>query len=231
MTATSAVNAIQYPDLTNVKDQVAQFATMNTNVDTSVVPRFANTSERGTRITSPIEGQLAYLTQESILQQHDGTTWNTAEIERIVYKTTNEQITAATTAQNPDDALYFYAEANSTYRYELCLFYSGSTAVDAISAGLGCPSGATLSQTMLVPASGQSNLNSCTLRMGNVGASTVTAAGYHTGAGYVGLWHAQGVVKTSSTPGLVQVAWQKPTAYVPTLTVYSSSFLSYCKIS
>lgn len=231
MTATSPVNAIQYPDLTNVKDQVAQFATLNTNVDTSVVPRMANASDRGTRITSPVEGQLAYLTQESVLQKYDGTSWQTAEIERIAIKTSNEVISATTTAINTDDQLYFYAEANSVYRWELVMFYSGSTTTNAIFAGFAVPSGATLRQSMMVQAAGQSNINSCTVRVGNVGGNTMTTSGWHTSASYSAAWLAQGTVRTSSTPGLVQLNWAKPTAYAGNLTVLAGSFLNYCKIS
>lgn len=230
MTATSAINAIQYPDLTDVKDQVAQFATLNTNVDTSIVPRCANTSDRNTRFSSPIEGQLAYLTQESVLTRYNGTAWVTAETNRIAYKSVNETITAASTAVNSDDALFFYAEANSTYKYDLVMFYSGNPSGDQIFGGWSGPTGATLVKLMMVPGTGQTNINAATIRMSNIGFGQSSQGG-HNGAGYVTLWMEKGVVTTSSTPGLFQFNWSKPTAYSATLTVYASSFVTYTKIS
>lgn len=231
MTATSAVNAIQYPDLTDTKDLVAQFATMQTNINTSVVPRFANASARAAAITSPITGQLAYLTTEKILTYYNGTAWSTVAIDQTIHKQSTEQITASTTAINTDDALFFYGEPNSVYRFELMMYYTGNTSSDAISAGITGPTGATMVAGLLVPGTGQSSIANCTVRGGNVALGSMTSQGYHTSAGYSTLWHEKGILKTSSTPGIFQVQWAKPTAYSTPLQVLAGSFLTYRKIS
>lgn len=231
MSATSPVNGIVYPDLTNVKDQVAQFATMNTNIDTSIVPRFVNASDRAARITSPTEGQFAYLTQESILTQYNGTAWVTAEMNKTIVKTVNESITASSLAANADDTLYFYGEANSVYRFELMAYFSGPSAIDAIAGAWTGPTGSTMEASMQVAATGNYNINASNVRAGNVIMGGESSQGGHTGAGWTSFWWYKGVFTTSTTPGLIQWNWRKPTAYAGTLSVLAGSHLIYSKIS
>lgn len=231
MTATSPVHAIQYPDLTNVKDQVAQLATLNTNIDKAVIPRFANTSARDAAITSPTAGQLAYSTQDHYLTYYAGGAWRIAETSKTLYKTIAETVTSAVTTMNTDDTFVFYAEANSAYHFDLVLHYSGLISGDAIKTAWTGPSGATARRLILGSGPGNTSRQSPTIQLRAIALTEVTQYGTHSSAGVPLFCQEYGTIATGSTAGLISLTWGKPTAYAGTLSVVAGSFFTYRKIS
>lgn len=233
MTATSAVNGIVYPVLSDPTSvgQAANFATMNTNVNTSSVPRFANASARDAAITSPIEGQVAYLDTEAILTYRTASAWVAAPTGRTVIKEVSESITPAITTLNADDALYMYAEPNSVYQYELLVTLSGDTASNAMIHQWTAPTGCVVRRGISHMSPGFTNRQATQLTQRILNATDAPTTGYHTAAGVGFLLWERGLIISSTTPGIVNWNWRKASAYATTLTVYAGSYLTFRKIS
>lgn len=124
MTLTTAINALPYPELSNVKDQVAQFSAFSAQADSRYVSRYSNTAARDAANPTPVSGQLVYLKQEEYLTGRQGSSWVIESIPFFVRKTVNQSVTSSVTPVK-DSQLKFTAKANSSYIVEAIIAYSG----------------------------------------------------------------------------------------------------------
>ncbi len=145
MSANTILNGITYPLLADSKDAVANFATMNTVVDTHQVARYANATARDAANPSPIEGQACYLVEEKAFQVRHTTGWVKYGPEQTKFKVSNTTHTNSVTLV-ADSELYFDADANSRYVVEFYLAYSGPGGVPG---GLKCSLAVPLSTTLI----------------------------------------------------------------------------------
>lgn len=124
MTTTTAINGLPYPQLSDVKDEVAQFSAFSAVADSRYVPRYTNAATRDVANPSPVQGQLAYLTQEKLLTGRHSASWDVELLPTVVRKSTPQSVTNSTSLV-PDAQLKMSLLANSTYAIEVVLFVTG----------------------------------------------------------------------------------------------------------
>lgn len=100
------------------------------DLDTQVVPRYTTTTARDAAITSPIEGQLAYVSAAAngLPQFYDGSGWvNLQRAPLFAWRGTSINSSTTTFATS---GLTLAMEASRTYRLEAYLVVDGATAAD-----------------------------------------------------------------------------------------------------
>jgi hypothetical protein len=69
------INGLTYPALTDQPNGPAQLQTLVGQLDTRLIPRFANATARDAAITAPVEGMYADLADTDVLWRYSGTLW------------------------------------------------------------------------------------------------------------------------------------------------------------
>lgn len=125
---TTPINNIPYPDGPDAPDITAEFAAAAAAIDHWTVKRFANAAERDGIHTSPLEGEIAFLSDGGgVMYNGDG--WVTLGQTRTLMKTAVET-TTATTLQD-DNHLQLFLGKNGMFDIEVFLIYSSNTTLDA----------------------------------------------------------------------------------------------------
>lgn len=75
MTVYSQINQIPSPELTDIPNAQTAFQAVSAVIDSLLVPRFASTALRDAYITSPVEGQICYVSGGYGIELYDGTRW------------------------------------------------------------------------------------------------------------------------------------------------------------
>lgn len=229
MTATTTFNAIPYPQLTDVKTIQPQFLAMSNQADSRYVARFANQSTLTAANPTPVAGTMAYLIQESLLVQHNGTAWLPWQFQRVVNKV-NPESTTSTTLQ-PDDALLFFAEANSVYHVEVQIGYVCAVTANAVVFGWSFPSGTTITRGTFGLANSTNDRNNAIIGMVGIKNGDTRTVG-STGSTSYASYTESAIVRSGSTAGNVNFLWAQGTASAtPTALLPSCSYLTYTKIS
>jgi len=110
----TTINGWAIPALSDSPNITSAVNTAVSAIDTRVNPIFSTTAARNAAITSPSEGQEAYVTGTKEKYVYNGTVW-IGVIPRIIRKTIDtNQTTTTTLASDPD--LTVAVEANSVYR-------------------------------------------------------------------------------------------------------------------
>ena len=72
---TTPIADLPYPELTDLPNGPSAFGGLASALDSIVVPRYTNAAARNLAITSPVAGQLSYLTTEGRYERYDGSGW------------------------------------------------------------------------------------------------------------------------------------------------------------
>ena len=124
---TTPINGWDIPELGDALDIEAGLAFMD-DVDTRLVPRFANAAARNAAITSPVDGQLAYCEDTNELYIYNNSLWQGAAT-RGKYKTSATS-RASTTTATADPDLVLPVEANCIYAVRGQLLVAAGTTGD-----------------------------------------------------------------------------------------------------
>lgn len=232
MTLNTAINGLPYPELTNVKDQVAQFSAFSAVADNRYVPRYANASARDAANPSPTNGQLTYLTQERLLQGRHPAGWVTEQFPTYVRKTIPQSVTSSTTLI-ADSQLKLTLAANSTYFIEVVLNVTGAanTAPGGISVNWSDLASVLVSRaTVGYYLSGSQTDPTLAVAIFNTPTSGNHTYGTNTSSSPVGI-HENLTVTTSSSPLTATMRWAQVTSSATPTTVLANSYIKYWKIS
>lgn len=211
MPSTTAINGIPYPLTGEAPDVVAEIAAFSAAVDSKTVPRFANASARNAAITSPVAGQLAYLINEAMMTEYDGTSWLVGVASEVVRKE-NTQSTTSTTAIS-DNELKVLLQENATYHIDVYLSAGSTSTTHGLIVQWGIPSGATLMRMY----SGQQvsatpNSNNHNSRMDWITTAGQLQVTCSPTAGLNTPWEEFMVVTTGSTAGYMTLFWNQNSA-------------------
>lgn len=75
MVATTPINALRLAELTDTANAQTAFGNLGTDLDSRLVARFATTSARDAAITSPVPGQMAWVTSFNSLMVYYVSYW------------------------------------------------------------------------------------------------------------------------------------------------------------
>jgi hypothetical protein len=224
MAGTTAINAIPYPVAADAPDVVAEMAASSGIIDSRTVPRFVNASARDAAITSPVAGQFAYLTTESLMTYYQSAAWRPLANVVAVVKPVAESTSLVFPTYQDDDSIKFYAEANSVYEYELFLGISNSVgSTGAIIWRWTVPAGTTGTRGSIGPTRLSNNSVLHNVNFTSQGLAIDISMGGGAATSNVTFAQENGIVRTSSTPGIVQLQWCKNTVTAGTTTLSSPS--------
>src|SRR6478752_923161 len=220
MPTNSPINAIPYPIQADAPDVVAEMAASSGVIDSRLIPRFTNASARDAAILTPVAGQFAYLTQESIMTYYQGAAWRPLANAKQLVKPTTESTTNVFPNYQDDDSIKFYAEANSVYEYELWTGITCSTTLaNSFTSRWTVPAGTTGARNFIGEARNATSRDShlVTIRSWLLTADVATSTDGAIGGTLFG--QENGIVRTSSTPGIMQYQWCKNNAAAGTTSL------------
>lgn len=231
MPTTDTISGATIPVNGDVADVVAHIATMNTTLDKITCPRFDNASSRNSKIPSPTVGQVAYLKQEMLFTYYDASlAWRVFSNGSTIQKAINETIVSST-VQQPDDQMYFYAQANSTYYATVTFKYTAGGGAGAFRTTVTVPAGpAVVSRSGFGMRYGGTNRNAepAVCRWSNPG----TSIGYGAESTTAAAWAEESIViTTGSTAGNVTWNWGQDVSDAAPLTVLLGTSMIVRKIS
>lgn len=76
MAQNTPINALPWPELGDIPNAQTAFQNLANQLDTRLVPRFANNAARAAAITAPTAGMLSYQLDSGRFEYFDGSTWN-----------------------------------------------------------------------------------------------------------------------------------------------------------
>lgn len=233
MTDTTAINAIPFPEGTDDPDISAEVAAAAAALDNVMVPRFASASERDAVITSPVEGQLAWLTQEGVMTAYSASaSWYFLGRQRLVNKQVTES-TSSTTHQD-DDELRVYMEANGVYHIYLFGIASSTSATRGQVVSWTVPDGATGLRVDIGP-SNTAGAGGTSNRQSVVKWNTSITGDYgHDTAGSDALavaYEEHLIITNGSTPGYAQVRWSQHSGAAGTAKMRQDSYIRYRRVA
>lgn len=213
---------LSYPALSDVPNVPSDMQALATDLDSQVVPRFATAVARDAAITSPVEGQLCYLSAAGVkeLQKYDGAAWRgMGERPLFAYKSTDESLSGTITLQN-DDNLFLALPANSTWKVEVGL-YTRTPATADFQWTFTIPSGATGIYAYDRYVSGA--------WLGGA-ATNWTATAASDGSDSTDLWQLMNGVLVVTTAGTLQLKWAENGPASGTMIVRAGSYLMATRV-
>jgi hypothetical protein len=220
MPTNSPINAIPYPIQADAPDVVAEMAASSGVIDSRLIPRFTNASARDAAITSPVAGQFAYLTQESLMTYYQGAAWRPLANAKQLVKGATESTTLVAPTYQDDDTVKFYVEANSVYEYELWTGVTNSGGIaNAFTSKWSVPVGTTGVRNFIGEARNATSRDSHALTIRSWALTAEVATSGDGGLGGTVFGQENGIVRTSSTPGIMQYQWTKNSAAAGTTSL------------
>ena len=130
----TAINAIPYPQLTDIPNIPSHMQGMALAIDTKLVARFATAAARSTAIPTPIVGMITFRADAAApgFEYWNGSSWasiNTGGQPTLTAVQGADLAVAGTGLTN--SGLTFGTEAAKNYIAEYTLFYSADTGADA----------------------------------------------------------------------------------------------------
>lgn len=235
MTANTAINALPYPQLSDVKDEVAQFSAFSAVADNRYVPRYANASVRNAANPSPVQGQLVYLNQEALLTGRlAGSVWTPELTPRFVQKTIPQSVASNATTFVPDSQLKVSLLANSTYYLEVVLVVTGVTVTSGggISTVYPALSGLTVVRSCCGPTITASNtdMSNAVMNLNGIAATSANNYGTQSTSQAVGVYENLTITTSASAVNCV-LNWNQVVSSATPTTVLADSYIKYWKIS
>ena len=182
----------------------------------------------GTLPSTPVNGQLAYLTDT-----HDLYVWDTTGAVGVWYPLTpvtvrlgTNQTAVSNTTPTPVTDLTITLQASSSYTVEGYIDYSSDTAADAV-LGLSLPSGATIRWSRGGPGA------AAAATAGVVETAVATSASLTLGGAGVGVAvaaHIRGVLTTGVSVGNVAATWCQSVSTASNTVLYAGSWLRIQRI-
>lgn len=221
MAATTTISGIRYPESTDQPDPATDMQNIASDVDTILIPRFADATARDAAITAPVDGQLCYLTSDNKLYTFRNSYgyWQAAIHSYMKMKTAKETLSASTTLQDDNHITGIPYKANTSYLIR-GLFVVGSPAAADFKAGLTWSSAPVDGQWSLWGSEASNTMGARTAGL------TSTIAPPTQGGSIVDFVTVQGYVKThASTAGTVKLQWAQNTSDAGTTTVYMGTYI------
>lgn len=153
--STTPVNAIRVAELTDSPPNInTAIGNLATDIDRSLVPRFATTAARDTAIPSPTEGMVCYVSTNASfgrsLQIYNGSSWVNMYRSPIFVRKFSSVSRALTTTPTDDPELFLPMVANSTWEFTVHGFCTAETAAD-VRVHMAYPTGCTIFWDILGP--------------------------------------------------------------------------------
>lgn len=225
MVATTPRNSIPYPQQGDSPNEATAMANLVGQVDRRMVPRFATTADRTTRVPSPSTGMIGYMVDTDMFVVYRDAAWQPANFSRTVRKTADTARTL-TIVSAADPELAISVLAGRTYLIDLELSFTGDIGVDARTTILG-PVGTTGRLFATFASSAATNIQI----QQPTGISVPLTLGGDFGHGTFGStsafrtnFNVRGIIATTNA-GTLSVAWaQLVSSSLPTTLMSGSSF-------
>jgi len=234
MTVTTAINALPTPQTSDDQDLVAQYLALGTQADTRVVSRYNTESARDVANPSPTAGQVVHTALENILYVRKATGgWTNIEAGQTKVKLVAESLASSIVLQ-PDNELFFYAEANSRYLVECrvnyeCLLGISFKAQWVFPTGSTAGAGSGKAMWIAQPngfAAGNTEITS----LGFDPETSATMGSY--GVGTIDMAYWTFILDTGPTPGNVTLYWAQATSSTTAMTLRAGcSYIVNTKLS
>lgn len=140
------------PYTTLVAGTVITASWANANVRDQVLTPFASAGARTTAVTSPVEGQATWLSDQDRLDIYDGSDWQLVAHPRLYADKAGDETVGATGLQDDNDLALDVLD-NATYILSGMLFVSGNQSYDIV-VGFTLPAAAEIDVGILGPAYG-----------------------------------------------------------------------------
>jgi len=171
---TTPINQFQIPQLAdspNIETAIQPFANA---IDQFVVPRFTTVAVRDTRITSPTDGMVCYVTGTGEMYRYNGTGWVSA-VPRVRCKLGTQNFSGTTLAGDAD--LILSVEAGSRYKARYGIYYGATSANDLKINVLGPPSSTVQAGWLILTSGATTNFDVLEGLTPNIQSTSIVAGG------------------------------------------------------
>ena len=216
MTDSTDISSITYPEENDQPNVSSHLQGIAEAVDDIIIPRFADATARDAAITSPADGQHAYLTSATSgglwVYRNSYSDWQRYRFSIVRMKTAEESVNASTSFQDDNHINNIPYKANTFYRINGIFFYDGATSGDIKweFAFTSTPADGTWGVTASIGTGGAGTANVLSSNSGSTVTGTVAFSTSDTG---MEIGTVSGFFKShASTPGTFKLRWAQNAA-------------------
>jgi hypothetical protein len=201
--------------------------TWGNQVRDQLITPFASVAARTSAVTSPVDGQVTYRTNDDVFEVYNGTSWVLAGNAPLYVRKTADEALANSTTMQDDDHLFVSVVANAVYWVQGWILYTAGNVGD-FKMGWSAPTGATLNWN--AGGSVNTNLQAIFFDVQDV-ANTDSVGGNIGTTGRTQTATPHGLLKVSSTAGTLKFRWAQNTSEGTSLTVLTDSMLMLTRVA